>query len=145
MAILDFWAVLNIAVATPQAPADNCAGIGVGASALAVSLRALALWGQDAEVDLYCAGLDFSHLLIRCVFVLGTGAKLDGALAVIALLHRETAEAVAVFAAIEVVPGDVTMMPMAHLVFFSFRCTRRDVFMPLRVLLVVQQATTYRA
>jgi hypothetical protein len=122
--------VLNIAVATPQAPADNCAGIGVGTTALAISLRALALWGQDTEVDLYCGGVDFSHLLIRCVFVLGTGAKLDGALAVIALLHRETAEAVAVFAAFEVVPGDVTMMPMAHLVFLSSRFAGTYVFMP---------------
>ena len=131
VSIFDFRVVLNIAVATPQAPADNCAGIGAGAPALAISLRVLALWGQDTEVNLYCGGLDFSHMLIRCVFVLGTGAKLNRAIAVIALLHRETAEAVAVFAAIEVVPGDVTMMPMAHLVFFPLdslerTCLRRS-------------------
>jgi hypothetical protein len=72
VAIFDFRVVLNIAVIAPQAPADNCAGIGVGAATLAVSLRALALSGQDTEVNLYCGGLDFSHLLIRCVFVLWT-------------------------------------------------------------------------
>jgi hypothetical protein len=65
-------AVLNIAVVTPQAPADNCAGIGVGAPTLAMETRLLALFAQAGEVDLYCAGLDFSHLLIRCVFVLRT-------------------------------------------------------------------------
>ena len=130
MAILDFWAVLGVHVIAPQAKANSRAGIGVGAPTLAVSLRALAHSGQDTEVNLYCGGLDFSHLLIRRVFMLWTRSKLNRAIAMIALLHRETAEAVAAFAAFEVVPGDVTMMAVAHLVFVSSRFTRRSVFMP---------------
>jgi hypothetical protein len=110
MAILDFWPVLDVHVVAPDTKSDNIAPVGVGATALAISLRALALSGQDTEVDLYCGGLDFSHLLIRRVFMLWTRSKLNRAIAVIALLHRETAEAVAVFAAFELVPGDVTMM-----------------------------------
>src|ERR1035437_5909426 len=81
-------AVLGVHVIAPETPSGNVAPVGVGASALAIRLRALALSGQDTEVNLYCGGLDFSHLLIRCVFVLGTGAKLNRAIAVIALRHR---------------------------------------------------------
>jgi hypothetical protein len=69
--------------------------------------------------------------LIRRVFMLWTRSKLNRAIAVIALLHRETAEAVAVFAALEVVPGYITMMPMAHLVFLFSRFAGTYVFMPL--------------
>ena len=72
VAIFDFRVVLNITVATPQAPADNFAGIGVGASALAMETRLLALFAQAGEVDLYCGGLDCRHLLFRFVFVLWT-------------------------------------------------------------------------
>jgi hypothetical protein len=56
-------------VIAPDTKSDNCAGIGVGAPALAMETRLLALFAQTGEVDLYCAGLDFSHLLLRCVFV----------------------------------------------------------------------------
>jgi hypothetical protein len=71
--VFDFRVVLNITVVTPQAPADNFAGIGVGAPALAMETRLLSLLAQAGEVDFDCAGLDFSHLLlVRYVFVLWT-------------------------------------------------------------------------
>jgi hypothetical protein len=72
VAIFDFRVVLNIAVATPQAPADNCAGIGVGAPALAMEMQLLSLLAQAGEVDLYGSGLDCRHLSLRFVFVLWT-------------------------------------------------------------------------
>jgi hypothetical protein len=126
VAIFVFRAVLNIAVATPQAPADDCAGIGVGATALAMEAWLLSALAQAGEVDLYCGGLDCRHLLLRFVFVFGTRTKLNRAIAVVVALHRETADAFAVSAAFEVVPGDVTMMAMAHQGFLFSRFARRD-------------------
>jgi hypothetical protein len=69
VAVFDFRVVLDVHVIAPDTKSDNCAGIGVGAPALAMETRLLALFAQTGEVDLYCAGLDFSHLLLRCVFV----------------------------------------------------------------------------
>jgi len=71
--VFDFRVVLNITVATPQAPADDLAGIGVGAPALALETRMLTLFAQAGEVDIYCGGLDCRHLLFRFVFVLWAG------------------------------------------------------------------------
>jgi hypothetical protein len=44
----------------------------------------------------------------------GTRTKLDRAIAVVVALHREAADAVAVFAAFEVVTSNAAMMPMTH-------------------------------
>jgi hypothetical protein len=112
--VFDFRAVLNIAVATPQAPADDCAGIDVGAPALAMEAWLLSLLAQAGEVDLYCGGLDCRHLWLRCVFVLWARAKLDRAIAVVVVLHRETADAFTVVAAFEVVTSNTAIMPMTH-------------------------------
>lgn len=68
----------------------------------------LALWGQDAEIDLYPGRFDFSRPSLRFVFVLWARAKLNRAIAVVVAFHREAADAFAVFAAFEVVPGDIT-------------------------------------
>jgi len=110
VAVFDFLAVLNIAVVTPQAKANSGTGDNVGAPALAMETRLLALFAQTGEVDLYGGGLDCRHLLIRFVFVLRAGAKLDGAIAVIALLHRKTANAIAVSTALPFVPGNIAIM-----------------------------------
>ena len=131
VSIFDFWVVLNIAVATPQAPADNCAGIGVSASAFAMETWLLTLLAQDTEVDLYCGGLDCRHLLFRFVFVFGAGAKFNRAIAVIALLHWQTAVALATVAALPIVTRNIAIMAMAHLVFVSSRYARSDLLMPV--------------
>ena len=108
VAIFVFRAVLNIAVATPQAPADDCAGIGVGATALAMEAWLLSALAQAGEVDLYCGGLDCRHLLLRFVFVFGTRTKLNRAIAVVMSLHGKTADANAIIATLPFVPDDFT-------------------------------------
>jgi hypothetical protein len=125
--VFNLGVVLNIAVVTPQAPADNCAGIGVGAPALAMETRLLALFAQAGEVDLYCGGLDCRHLSLRFVFVFGAGAKFNRAIAVIIALHRETADAVATVAALPIVARNIAIMAMAHLgvLFLSVHSKKR--------------------
>ena len=105
--VFDSRVVLDIAVATPQAPADNCAGIGVGAPALAMETRLLALFAQTGEVDLYCGGLDFRHQPIL-FSVFSTRTKLDGTIAVVMSLHGKTADANAIIATLPIVPDDFT-------------------------------------
>jgi hypothetical protein len=71
--VLNLGTVVYVNVVTPETKADNCAGIGVGAAALAVSLRALALSGQDAEVDLYPGRLGgFRYLVLQLGFMFWT-------------------------------------------------------------------------
>jgi hypothetical protein len=105
--VFDSRVVLDIAVATPQAPADNCAGIGVGAPALAMETRLLALFAQTGEVDLYCGGLDFRHQPIL-FSVFSTRTKFDRAIAVVMSLHGKTADANAIIATLPFVPDDFT-------------------------------------
>ena len=105
--VYNLWAVFHVHVVTPQAPADNCTGIGVGAPALAMETRLLALFAQTGEVDLYCGGLDFRHQPIL-FSVFSTRTKFDRAIAVVMSLHGKTANALAVLAALPFVPDDFT-------------------------------------
>ena len=85
--VFNLWAVFHVHVVTPQAPTDDLVGVDVGAPALAMRSRSLALWGQNAEVDLYRVGLDFRHQPIL-FSVFSTRTKFDRAIAVVMSLHR---------------------------------------------------------
>ena len=108
---LDFRAVVCVDMIAPQAETNASAGGEVGAPALAMGSRSLALWGQNAEVNLLCVGGDFRRQPIL-TSMFGTRTKLDGAIAVVMSLHRQTANALAVLAALPIVPDDFTEVPV---------------------------------
>ena len=107
VAVFDFRVVLDVHVIAPDTKSDNCAGIGVGAPALAMETRLLALFAQTGEVDLYCGGLDFRHQPIL-FSVFSTRTKFDRAIAVVMSLHGKTADANAIIATLPFVPDDFT-------------------------------------
>ena len=94
----DSGAVVGINVVAPKAKAYGSAGGEVGAAALAVGRRLLALFGQDAEVDLYCTGLDFRRQAIL-LSMFDTRTKLNRAIAMVVALHGQPADATAGFVA----------------------------------------------
>ena len=56
----------------------------------------------------------FRHPSFLFGCVLGTRAKFDRAIAVVVSFHRQTADTVAVFAALPIVPGEIAIMAVAH-------------------------------
>jgi uncharacterized RmlC-like cupin family protein len=108
---LDFRAVVCVDMIAPQAETNASDGGEVGTAAFTVGARSLALWGQNAEVNLLCVGGDFRRQPIL-TSMFGTRTKLDRAIAVVALLHRQTANANAIIATLPIVPDDFTEVPV---------------------------------
>ncbi len=107
--VLDHWAPLCVPVVAPKAKAHRSAGGEIGAPTLALRPRLLANWRQHAHVNLYCTGHNFCG---RAVLfgMFSTRTKLNRAIAMVVALHREAADAFAVFCAVVFVPGDIAIM-----------------------------------
>jgi hypothetical protein len=116
VAVLDFWAVVHIRVAAMEAPADDLARFGFGASAFAMGqcrFPLVARLDKPAVIGLGRDRFRNAPCLLGCM--LGSGAKLDGAHIVVVSLHQDTAEALAVSAALPVVPRKIAIVTMAYL------------------------------
>ncbi len=107
VAIFDLWVVLRISVIAPQTEADDSV-FSFCASALATGSLLPPL--DERRVRLGRHSLRNASLLLGCV--LGTGAKLYGAFAVSVPLHGKTANALAVFGALPVVPIYFAKVPV---------------------------------
>jgi len=129
MPVLKLRAPVCIHVVAMQAPADHVAGSVAGAPALAVGSYRLPLLELANELGVRAASSRIRYAALKLGGVLGTGAKLNGALAVVVALHREAANAFAVFAALPIVPLGIAKVPVHQLppsVFFrqKDRCCR---------------------
>jgi hypothetical protein len=116
VAVLDFWAVVHIHVVAMKAPADDLARFGFGAFAFAMGQRRLPLAAPLDEPAVSGLGRQrFRHAPCLLGCVLGAGAKLDGAHIVVVSFHGKTTDALAVSAALPVVPRKIAIVTMAHL------------------------------
>jgi len=93
-----------------KAPADGVAQFGFGASAFATGPLVPPL--DKRRVGLGRHSFRYASCLLGCMR--WAGAQFDGALAVVASLHWETADAFTVFAALPVVPDLSAVVTMAH-------------------------------
>ena len=111
---VDLWAVVRIHVVAMKAPANDLARFGLGASAFAMGQRRVPLVTLLGERSVRLGRHRFrdSSFLFGCV--LGTRAKFDRAIAVVLSFHRQTADTVALFAALPIVPGEIAEMSVAH-------------------------------
>ena len=87
MSVFNFRAVVCVRVVAIQAPADDLAGLVGNAPAFTVGPR-LPLLPQALGFGFRLGGARLRHAALKVGGVLGTGAKLDGALAVVVALHR---------------------------------------------------------
>jgi len=117
----DLRAVVHVHVVAVKAPPDDVAQFGFGASAGAVEPLLPLLYERRVGIG--------RHSLRNTPFllgsVLGAGAKLDTAFAVVISLHGDTADALAVSGALPVVPGEIAVVTMAH-------CSPNLLLRPLR-------------
>jgi hypothetical protein len=93
-----------------ETPADDVAEFGFGASAFAMEPLLPLLYERSVGLGRH----RFCVAQLLCGSVLGASAKLDGASAVVVSFHQETADALAVFAALPIVPREITIMTVAH-------------------------------
>src|ERR1700675_267634 len=108
--IFDLWVVLRISVIAPQTEGDDSAfGFGAAASTTRPLLQPL----DERRVGLGSHGFRNTPFLLGCVFA-GASAKFDGAFAVVISLHGKTTDALAVSGALPIVPGEITIMTVAH-------------------------------
>jgi hypothetical protein len=124
VAIFDLPAITDIHMVAMKAPANDLARFGLGASAFAMGQRRLPLVRllDERSVTLGRHRFCDASFLFGCV--LGTRAKFDRAVAVVVSFHRQTADTVAVFDALPIVPGEIAEMSVAHSLLL--------LFMPLR-------------
>ena len=108
--VFNFRVVLCVRVVAPQAEAHDLHCLGFSATALAVGAFVPPLGGL--RLGLARPRLSYGQLLLGCM--LGAGAKLDRALAVVVTLHGKTTKAFTVFAASPVMPGEIAIMTVAH-------------------------------
>jgi hypothetical protein len=98
-----------------KAPTDDLARFGLGTSAFAMGQRRLPLAAPLDEPTVIGLGrYRFRHASFLLCGVLGASAKLDRAFAVVISFHRVTADALAVFAALPIVPRKIAIVTVAH-------------------------------
>jgi hypothetical protein len=105
VSILNHRAPFRVHVVAPQAPTDDLACVHVITSASAMGHPALRFVISDVRCGVaveHC--LENSDFLLGCMF--GAGTKLNWTIAVIMPLHRQTADALAVIAALPIVSDD---------------------------------------
>jgi hypothetical protein len=101
MAVFDCGCIFPIHMIAMQTPADNSVEVDLGAPALAVGRCCVLLLGKE---------IYFGHHLRHAV--LGARPKLHRAIAVVIVVHGQTADAEAVSAAFVLVPLYLAPMPI---------------------------------